>query len=92
MEEDAVKEEEDMANKTVENKETSSKIGEMTITSLYMYVLLSISLYDCYLDTANNITNIRYSHSNYSQFDFARCRRREAFRRLRRLELRGTNC
>ena len=40
----------------------------------------------------NNITNIRYSHSNYSQFDFARCRRREAFRRLRRLELRGTNC
>ena len=92
MEEDAVKEEEDMANKTIENNETSSMIGEMTITSLYMYVLLSISLYDCYLDTANNITNIRYSHSNYSQFDFARCRRREAFRRLRRLELRGTNC
>ena len=44
MEEDAVKEEEDMANKTVENKETSSKIGEMTITSLYMYVVKYITI------------------------------------------------
>ena len=44
MEEDTVKEEEDMANKTIENKGTSSKIGEMTITSLYMYVVKYITI------------------------------------------------